>query len=118
MLRVSSVYYDWLFPQVAAVIHHGGAGTTANALRAGVPSVGIPGFYDQPFWSQRIASLGVGPSPIPRRRLTAARLEAAIVEMTRNPEMRTQAQRLGAAIRGERGVACAVGRLAGVLRQS
>ncbi len=114
MLRVSDVHYDWLFPRVAAVIHHGGVGTTASALRAGVPSVGIPGFYDQPFWSRRVASLGVGPAPIPRRRLTAARLEAAVVEMTRGQGMWTRAQRLGAAIRGEQGVACAVGRLRAV----
>ena len=48
-----------------------GAGTTAAGLRAGVPSVVIPFFGDQPFWGRRVAELGVGPAPIPRRKLTA-----------------------------------------------
>jgi len=111
VLAVQSVPHDWLFPRVAAVVHHGGPGTTASALRAGVPSVGIPGFYDQPYWSRRIAALGVGPAPIPRRQLTAARLRAAISEMTTSARMRTRAQLLGAGIRGEQGVWRAVRRV-------
>ena len=63
---VNSVPHAWLFPQVAAVIHHGGAGTTAAGLWAGVPTVIIPFFGDQGFWGQRVAVLGVGTAPIPR----------------------------------------------------
>ena len=59
----------WLFPRVAAVVHHGGAGTTSAGLRAGVPSIIVPFFADQPYWGQRIAELGVGPAPIPRKKL-------------------------------------------------
>ncbi len=70
--------HDWLFPQVAAVVHHGGAGTTAAALRAGKPQVICPFIADQPFWGQRVAGLGVGVPPIPQKRLSADALAAAI----------------------------------------
>ena len=75
---IDSVPHAWLFSRVAAVVHHGGAGTTAAGLRAGVPSVIVPFFGDQPFWGQRVAHLGVGPAPIPRKRLTVERLAQAI----------------------------------------
>jgi sterol 3beta-glucosyltransferase len=104
------VPHDWLFERVAAVVHHGGAGTTASALRAGVPSVGVPGFFDQPFWSRRIAALGVGPAPIPPD-LTAERLAAAIQRMTADAAMRDRARRLGEEIRKERGVEVGVERV-------
>ncbi len=71
---VQSVPHDWLFARVNAVVHHGGAGTTAAGLRAGVPSIIIPFFADQPFWGERVAALGVGPKPIPRKKLTAEKL--------------------------------------------
>ena len=77
-LVVESIPHDWLFQHVAAVVHHGGAGTTAAGLRAGVPSIVIPFFADQPFWGQRVADRGVGPRPIPRQQLTAARLAYAL----------------------------------------
>jgi len=69
--------HDWLFPRVSAVVHHGGAGTTAAALRAGVPSVILPFFFDQGFWGRRLAACGLGPPPIPFYRLSAATLERA-----------------------------------------
>lgn len=100
--------HDWLFPQMAAVVHHGGAGTTAAGLRAGVPTVICPFFADQPFWGRRVAALGAGPTPIPQRQLTAERLAAAIGAATGDPAMRANAQALGAAIRAEDGVARAV----------
>jgi UDP:flavonoid glycosyltransferase YjiC (YdhE family) len=71
---VDAVPHGKLFPRVAAVVHHGGSGTTASAARAGVPQLVIPHLLDQFFWGQRIATLGVGPRAIPRRRLTARRL--------------------------------------------
>ena len=61
-----------IFPRMVAVVHHGGAGTTSAGLRAGVPAVVTPFFGDQPFWGQRVADLGVGPAPIPRRKLDLA----------------------------------------------
>ena len=74
---VKSVPHSWLFPRVAAVVHHGGAGTTGAGLRAGVPSVLIPFVADRPSWARRIEQLGVGPHPIPFRESTAERLANA-----------------------------------------
>jgi sterol 3beta-glucosyltransferase len=100
--------HAWLFPRMAAVVHHGGAGTTGAGLRAGLPSVICPFGVDQPFWGERVHALGVGPAPIPQKRLDAARLAAAIIEATTNSSMRDAAQALGAAIRAESGVRDAV----------
>lgn len=105
---LESAPFSWLFPRMAAVVHHGGAGTTAAGLRAGVPSVVVPFFGDQPYWGQRVAALGAGPAPIPRKRLTAERLADAIRLAVRNQDMRWRASALGARIREEDGVAAAV----------
>jgi sterol 3beta-glucosyltransferase len=108
VFALASVPHDWLFPHVAAVVHHGGAGTTGAGLRAGVPSVIVPHFGDQPFWARRVHELGVGPRPVPRARLTAERLAAAIREAVEDASMRARAAALGARIRGEDGVGNAV----------
>ena len=108
VLVVDSIPHDWLFRHVAAVVHHGGAGTTSAGLRAGVPSIVIPFFADQPFWGQRVADLGVGPQPIPRQRLTAERLAQAIHHVVTDTAMRQRAAELGAKIQAEDGVARAV----------
>ena len=108
VLMVEEVPFSWLFPRVAAVVHHGGAGTTSAALRAGVPSIVIPFFGDQPFWGQRMVELGVGPAPIPRRRLTAERLAQAIQDALTDQTVRQRAAHLGSVIRAEDGIAQAV----------
>ena len=108
VLMVDSVPFSWLFPRMVAVVHHGGAGTTAAGLRAGVPSVVVPFFGDQPFWGQRVAELGVGPAPVRRQRLTVARLAQAIAQAVNDPAMRQRAAVLGAKIRAEDGVSRAV----------
>jgi sterol 3beta-glucosyltransferase len=107
-LMVDAVPHAWLFPRVAAVVHHGGAGTTAAGLRAGVPSIIVPLHGDQPFWGRRVAELGVGPAPIPRRKLTAERLAGAIQEAMADPAMRQRAAHLGRQVRAESGIAGAV----------
>jgi sterol 3beta-glucosyltransferase len=108
VFMVESVPHSWLFSQVAAVVHHGGAGTTAAGLRAGVPSIVIPFFGDQLFWGQRVAKLGVGPAPIPRKQLTVERLAQAIrTAVTDRPTIQ-RADDLGAKIQAEDGIANAV----------
>ena len=102
------VPHDWLFPRVAAVVHHGGAGTSAAAFRAGVPSVFVPHLVDQYSWAETARRLGVAPRPVPRRALSAERLARAIVQATRDGRMQARAARLGAAIRAEDGVGAAV----------
>lgn len=101
---IDEVSHEWLFPRMSAVVHHGGSGSTAAGLRAGVPNIVVPFFADQPFWGRRIAALGVGPQPIPRKELTAERLAAAIKSAINEPTMRQKAAALGEKIRAERGV--------------
>jgi sterol 3beta-glucosyltransferase len=107
--RISGgVPYDWLFPRVAVAVHHGGAGTTAEALKAGTPSVVIPVVPDQEFWAWRVHTLGVGPAPIPHKRLTAETLSEAILQAAADPQIRQRCQTLGPKITAENGVAQAV----------
>ena len=110
-----SVPHDWLFPRVRAIVHHGGAGTTGAAVRAGVPAVVVPFGVDQPFWASRVRALGIGTTPIPRRRLSEERLAGALAQVVTDEAMRRRAAVLGAQVRAEDGVGEAVrrfGRLA------
>ena len=93
---------------MAGVVHHGGAGTTAAALRAGVPSIVVPFLSDQPFWGRRVHELGAGPRPIPRSQLTVETLVAAITEAVTSRPMQAKAADLGMKIRAEDGVSQAV----------
>jgi sterol 3beta-glucosyltransferase len=108
VFRVEEVPHDWLFERVEVAVHHGGAGTTAASLRAGVPTVVVPFFADQPFWGWRVAELGVGPDPIPRRSLTVEQLANAIQQATADRDMNSRAIALGRRIRGENGIERAV----------
>jgi UDP:flavonoid glycosyltransferase YjiC (YdhE family) len=101
---VKSVPHDWLFPRMAAVVHHGGAGTTAAGLRAGIPSIIVPFFADQFLWGARVESLGVGPSPIPRSKLTTETLMHAITTTLTDQRIKKCANSLGKRIRAEDGV--------------
>jgi sterol 3beta-glucosyltransferase len=105
---VDSAPHSWLFPRMAAVVHHGGAGTTAEGLRAGVPTVIVPFVFDQPFWGARIKALGLGPEPIPQKNLTADRLAHAIKIAVTDSGMQQRANACGAAIRAEDGIGNAV----------
>lgn len=98
-----SVPHDKVFPLVRSTFHHGGAGTTAAALRAGKPTAVCPFFGDQPFWGRRVAELGVGPQPLDRKALSVENLASAIEEMEQ-PNIRANCQALGKAISTEDGI--------------
>ncbi|KAJ3390952.1 hypothetical protein HDU92_000204 [Lobulomyces angularis] len=95
--------HDWLFDQVNAVIHHGGAGTTAAGLLKGKPSIVVPFFGDQPFWGAMIARKRVGPEPIPFKSLKPKNLAQAI-KFVLSEEILENAKQLGIEMRNENGV--------------
>jgi len=78
VLCVRSVPHDQVLPHAVVAVHHGGAGTSHAAVRAGVPSVVVPFIADQPFWAHRLAERGLGAPPVPRRRVSARRIGGAI----------------------------------------
>jgi UDP:flavonoid glycosyltransferase YjiC (YdhE family) len=106
--HAGSLPHSWLFERVCCVVHHGGFGTTAAVLRAGVPAVVIPHIVDQLFWGERVHMLGVGPAAIPRAKLTVDGLSQALAQATQDTIMQTRAAELGAQIRAETGVQNAV----------
>ncbi len=108
MFAIDSIAHGWLFPRCAAIVHYAAAGTTAAALRAGVPSVPVPHVTNQYPWAERIHKLGVSTAPIPRRKLSIERLHQAIAEATSDGAMSARAATLGQRIRAEDGVARAV----------
>jgi sterol 3beta-glucosyltransferase len=114
VVEIEGTPHDRLFPRMAAVVHHGGAGTTAEGLRAGRPTAVFPSnFGDQLFWGRRVHALGVGPEPVPQKRLTAEGMVAAIHSITDDEDMRRRAAALGEKIQAEDGVARAVEIVAG-----
>jgi sterol 3beta-glucosyltransferase len=108
VFAIDAVPHDWLFPQMAAVVHHGGLLTMAVGLRAGISTIIVPFFGDQPFWGRRVYELGAGPQPIPRKQLSVDQLAAAISTAVSDASMRKRAEALGERIRAENGVARAV----------
>jgi UDP:flavonoid glycosyltransferase YjiC (YdhE family) len=103
VLAIDGAPHDELFPRMSVVIHHGGAGTTAAALRAGVPQVVVPHIADQPYWGRRVHELGVGAAPIHRKHLSADLIVSAITSASR-PEVVRAADVMGEGIRDEDGV--------------
>ncbi len=94
--------HTWLFPRVAAVVHHGGSGTTHEGLRWGRPTVICPLLLDQPYWGRQVETLGAGPPPLPMRSLDATALAAAIERALSEP-VQARASALGAALEAEDG---------------
>ena len=99
--------HDWLFPRCKSVIHHGGAGTTAAGLRAGIPNIVVPHAIDQLFWGKRVAALGAGPAPVDLKKLSIESLTAAFAQ-TEDARLRARAWEIGHLIRAEDGVCNAV----------
>jgi len=107
MLYLEAAPHGWLFPRCKAVIHHGGAGTTAAGLRAGIPNIVIPHAADQPFWGRRVRALGAGPAPIPVQSLSVARLLAALADCE-NTTLTSTARSIGRSILAEKGLDTAI----------
>ena len=103
VLVVDAVPHDWLFERVAAVVHHGGAGSTAAGLRAGKPTLVCPFLGDQPFWGARVRAAGAGPEPLPAKKLTAG-LTERLGDLVREDGYLWRAARLGESIRAEDGL--------------
>ncbi|MCY3742147.1 MAG: glycosyltransferase [Candidatus Poribacteria bacterium] len=102
------VPHQWLFRQGSCVVHHGGAGTTASACRAKIPSVVVAHSADQPYWGKRLSDLGVAPRHLHRRNLTPERLAKRIRQVLETPEMTARAQVLGEQMETEDGLTAAV----------
>jgi UDP:flavonoid glycosyltransferase YjiC (YdhE family) len=105
---VDDVPHSWLFPQMAAVVHHGGAGTTAAGLRAGVPNIVTPFIGDQFAWAEQVTKHGAGPRVASAKQLTAEKLAQAISAAVGDAGIRSRAAALGEKVRAEDGVARAV----------
>jgi len=105
---IQEIPFDWLFDHISCVIHHCGLGTTAEVLKAGLPSIPVPHMIDQFAWADRIHSLGVATDPIPRKELTVEKLSKAITEALENSRMKENAKKLGQKIRKEKGLKNAV----------
>lgn len=97
-----------LFPRMRAVIHHGGAGTTAAAARSGVPQIIVPHILDQYYWGERIFRRGIGPAPIWRSRLSMPRLKSAMQRCLRDAKIIDAARTVGERINNAAPVAAAV----------
>jgi sterol 3beta-glucosyltransferase len=107
LLYLEAAPHDWLLPRCKMVIHHGGAGTTAAGLRAGIPNVVIPFTADQPFWGKRVHAIGAGPKPILVKNLSVEKLTQAIAE-AESHTLRVGAQVIGQEVRSEDGIDRAV----------
>lgn len=104
IFAAGSLPHGWLLPRCAGIVHHGGFGTTAASLRAGIPALIIPHVIDQFYWGQRVHELGAGPKPISRSKLDVEGLAEALTELISNGSLRDTASRLGEQIRSEHGV--------------
>ncbi|MGI9614887.1 MAG: glycosyltransferase [Acidimicrobiales bacterium] len=107
VLFAESVPHSWLFPQMSCIVHHGGSGTTGEALRAAKPQVVVPFSVDQPFWAKRVHMLGVSPEPLPRKKLTSELLARSIATARSDPTIARAGERVGKLLQAEDGVAAA-----------
>ncbi len=108
LMAVDYAPFQWLFSRVSAVFHHGGSGTTAHNLRAGVPGVVVPFLFDQFYWGRRLMELGVGAPIIPYQRFTEKALVTALERVVSDREMGAKARALGSRLREENGILNAV----------
>jgi len=115
---IKEIPFDWLFDYCSCVVHHCGLGTTAEVLKAGLPSIPVPYMIDQFAWAERIHSLGVATRPIPRKELNSGKLSRAITEALDNPVIMESAEKLGLKIRKEDGLKRAVRAIKSVINKT
>lgn len=108
ILLIEKAPHDALFNYVSAVVHHGGAGTTAAGLRAGLPTFICPSSFDQPYWGRLIYSLGIGPKPLSLKKLKAKEFSKSLIDLVENESYRSAAAKIGKRIANENGVSRAV----------
>jgi sterol 3beta-glucosyltransferase len=111
VFQIGDAPHEWLLPRMAAAVHHAGAGTTAAALRAGLPSVAVPVLADQPFWGDRVHQLGAGPDPVPFADLSPERLATAIRAAVDDPRYRRRATELAGLLDQDDGAGAVLTRL-------
>jgi sterol 3beta-glucosyltransferase len=107
LLYLEAAPHDWLLPRCKMVIHHGGAGTTAAGLRAGIPNLVVPFLGDQSFWGERVYAIGAGPKPVLLKNISVEKLARAMVE-AEGTTIRKRAQAIGQKLRSEDGTGEAV----------
>ncbi|QFT33152.1 Desosaminyl transferase EryCIII precursor [Labrenzia sp. THAF82] len=115
LFLIDKAPHSWLFPRCSAVVHHGGAGTTHEALRWGKPSLICPVFGDQPFWGSRVHKIGAGPAPLPQKQLTTTQLTTALNALE-DPKYRVGAEKAAETMSSEPGAAGTARYLLGVLK--
>jgi sterol 3beta-glucosyltransferase len=108
VVLIDDVPHAWLFPRCSVLVHHGGSGTTAASLLAGIPTLVLPRATDQFFWGSRIYALGCGPRPLPQNHLTPTGLALALQQIYGQTAYTANSLRLSAAIRADNGVQNAV----------
>jgi sterol 3beta-glucosyltransferase len=108
VLTIDNVPHALIFPRVAAAVHHGGAGTTTAAARAGIPQVLLPHILDQYYWAHRVKLMGLGPPALPVERVTADLLSNRLSRGVNDPWIRARVNELGPAIAARSGVTAAV----------
>lgn len=118
MMTIGETPHDWLFPRMAAVAHHCGAGTTAAGLRAGIPTIALPAYGDGPFWATRLTALGVTAATINQRHLSVDRLATAMRTAVDDDQLRDNAHRLGTKIAAEDSTAHAVNAVESLLQHT
>jgi UDP:flavonoid glycosyltransferase YjiC (YdhE family) len=116
-LKITEVPHHWLFPRTSVVVHHGGAGTTHSAARAGVPSVVLPFAGDQFFWAERLQRIGIAGDPVVGKKVRSAELKRAIAFAERN-EVRARVSELGVKMAAEDGLGKAVAAIEELVRAS
>jgi sterol 3beta-glucosyltransferase len=107
IIALPEVPHDWIYPRASVIVHHGGAGTMAEALRAGVPAVVVPFIADQFFWAQRAYRMGASPVPLPAAQMSAETLASAI-RSADGPAIRRRAAAIGVCLRAEDGLGTAI----------